>query len=107
MRAAVRKAAPDAEALELATADGHRLRGWYVPNGAPAQGAPVLLYFGGNGEEVSHLALDAGELRGLSLVLVNYRGYGESTGEPGERALFADALAIYDRVASLPPVDRG
>jgi len=104
--AAVRKAAPDAQELELATADGQRLHGWYVPNGAPADAAPVLLYFGGNAEEVSHLALEAPELAGVSLVLFNYRGYGRSSGEPGERALFADALAIYDHVAALPRVDR-
>jgi fermentation-respiration switch protein FrsA (DUF1100 family) len=107
VRAAVRNAAPDAERIDLPTADGYRLRGWYVPNGAPARKAPVLLYFGGNAEEVSALALEAGELRGISLVLVNYRGYGESTGEPGEQTLFADALAVYDHVASLPRVDRG
>lgn len=104
MRAAVRKSAPDAEELTLATADGHRLHGWFLPNGGPST-APVLIYFGGNAEEVSGLALEAAELHGISLVLFNYRGYGQSTGEPGEQALFADALAIYDRVASLSGVD--
>lgn len=106
MLAAVRNAAPDAQELELKTEDGERLHGWYVPNGAPVSEAPVLMYFGGNAEEVSHLALEASELRGISLVLFNYRGYGRSTGRPGEKALFADALAIYDHVASLPNVDR-
>lgn len=105
-RAAVHNAAPDAGEIELATADGHRLHGWFVPNGAPAQGAPALIYFGGNAEEVCGLALEAAELRGISLVLFDYRGYGRSTGEPGERALFADALAIYDSVAARPGIDR-
>lgn len=106
VRAAVHQAVPDAEEIELATADGHRLHGWYVPNGAPARNA-VLLYFGGNAEEVSGLALEARELQGISLVLVNYRGYGRSTGEPSERALYADALAIYDRIASRPGIGPG
>ena len=104
--AAVHRAVPDARELELATADAHRLHGWLVPNGAPAREAPVIIYFGGNAEEVSGLALEAPELRGTSLVLFNYRGYGRSTGEPGERALFADALTIYDHVAALPQLDR-
>ena len=105
VRAAVHKAVPDAEEIELPTADGQRLRGWLLPNGA-RDNAPVVIYFGGNAEEVSGLALEASELRGISLVLVNYRGYGRSTGTPSERALFADALAIYDHVAALPRFDR-
>ena len=31
-----------------------------------------------------------------SLFLVNYRGYGGSSGRPAEAALFADALSIFD-----------
>jgi fermentation-respiration switch protein FrsA (DUF1100 family) len=103
LRAAVRKAQPDAREIELATADGQRLQGWFVPNGG--RGA-ALIYFGGNAEEVSGLALEARELPGISFVLFNYRGYGQSTGKPGERALFADALAIYVWAASRPGIDR-
>ena len=103
MPAAVRKAQPDAREVELPTPDGQRLRGWFLPNGG--KGA-ALIYFGGNAEEVSGAALEAAALRGISLVLFDYRGYGRSTGEPGERALFGDALAIYDFTASLPGVDR-
>lgn len=105
VRAAIHRVVPDAEELSLPTADGHRLHGWFLPNGAAGRQAPVLIYFGGNAEEVSPLALQAVQLRGISFVLFDYRGYGLSTGEPGERALFDDALAIYDRVASLPQVD--
>ncbi len=106
VRAAVHRAVPDAEEISLPTADGHRLHGWFVPNGAVGGQAPALIYFGGNAEEVSPLALQAAQLGGISFVLFNYRGYGLSTGEPGEKALFEDALEIYDRIASLPQVDR-
>jgi pimeloyl-ACP methyl ester carboxylesterase len=34
-----------------------------------------------------------------SLYLMNYRGYGGSTGSPSEAALFSDAVALYDEVA--------
>lgn len=100
IRAAVRKALPQAEEVVLQTADGHALQGWFVPGGPAA-----LIYFGGNAEEVSGFALDAAELPGVSLAVFNYRGYGGSTGRPGEAALFADALAIHDYVASRPGID--
>jgi len=47
----------------------------------------------------------AGKFAGWSLLLVNYRGYGESEGKPGETALFADALAIHDHARSRADVD--
>jgi fermentation-respiration switch protein FrsA (DUF1100 family) len=36
---------------------------------------------------------------------VNYRGYGASGGSPGEKALVADAIALYDWAARRPDVD--
>jgi pimeloyl-ACP methyl ester carboxylesterase len=56
----------------------------------------VLIYFGGNAEEVSWLASTGGRYAGWSLLLMNYRGYGRSEGKPGEAALYADALQVYD-----------
>jgi fermentation-respiration switch protein FrsA (DUF1100 family) len=106
MRRIVHKIRPDAEEIELKTADGHRLHGWFVRNNAGGSRAPALIYFGGNAEEVSGLALAAGELRGVSFVLFNYRGYGRSEGDPGESALFSEALAIYDLIAARPDVDK-
>jgi hypothetical protein len=105
-RALVHKERPDAEEIVLATADGHRLHGWFVRNSKDTTDAPALIYFGGNGEEVSGFALEANELPGVSFALFNYRGYGKSAGDPSEQALFSDALAIYDAVAARPGVDR-
>jgi hypothetical protein len=82
--------------VNLLTSDRLRLRGWLV-HATPARSqAPILIYFGGNAEEVSWLAASAGRYAGWSLLLVNYRGYGGSEGKPGEAALFADALQIFD-----------
>ena len=102
----VQKTPPDAEEIQLATADGHRLHGWFMRNTKETADAPVLIYFGGNAEEVSRFALDANELPGVSLALVNYRGYGKSGGSPSEQAFFSDALAIYDAIAARSGVDR-
>jgi len=90
-------------ALAFETADGVRVRGWLVP--APTPRAPVLIYYGGNAEEVSGQAQAHGWPADWSLALVNYRGYGASEGKPSERNLFADALLVYDTLARRPDVD--
>jgi uncharacterized protein len=57
----------------------------------------AIIYFGGNAEDV---ALNIPEFsdffRGKSVYLVNYRGYGGSTGSPSESGLYRDAEAIFD-----------
>jgi uncharacterized protein len=93
---------PNVEELTLVVADGVKLRGWLVKgDGTPT---PLVIYFGGNAEEVSWLAGVAEQFAGWSLLLVNFRGYGESEGKPGEKDLFADALAIYDYAKRRPDV---
>lgn len=75
---------------------GETLRGWVVNPGRPR----ALLYFGGNGEEVSrHRSTVAAWAPDHTVYLVSYRGYGHSTGEPSEVALAADAIALFDLVA--------
>ena len=88
------------EAVSLKVNDGVTLQGWLVHSMAAREPAPVLIYFGGNAEEVSWLASTAGQYAGWSLLLINYRGYGGSEGKPGEAALFGDALQIYDYAAA-------
>ena len=87
------------EEVNLVTTDQVRLHGWLVKADiamADDRPAPILIYFGGNAEEVSWLASTAGRYAGWSLLVVSYRGYGRSEGKPGEAELFADALQIYD-----------
>ncbi len=90
--------------LEFVASDGTRLRGWM--RGAGAAPAPLVLYFGGNAEEVSGTLADPRWPRDWAIVAVSYRGYGASEGSPGESALVADAQLIYDAVAARPDVDR-
>ncbi|HQY28922.1 MAG TPA: alpha/beta hydrolase [Burkholderiaceae bacterium] len=94
---------PGAQSIEIASGDGTRLRGWLREGGtAPA---PLLLYFGGNAEEVSWTLADARWPRDWHVAAVNYRGYGASEGRPAESALLDDALAIHDTLAARPDVD--
>jgi pimeloyl-ACP methyl ester carboxylesterase len=61
----------------------------------------ALLYFGGNGEAVVANArefLSAFSDTTTTVYLVNYRGYGGSSGEPTESGIYADALAVYDQI---------
>ncbi len=57
----------------------------------------AILYFGGNSEEIGFNAPIYGPaLPNSTVYLLNYRGYGGSSGQPSERALFEDATALYD-----------
>jgi len=77
--------------------EGERLR---VLN-RPAESSSAVILFGGNADNVAnYLGSFAAELPEENLFLVNYRGYGGSSGEPSEDALFGDALAVYDHVNS-------
>ena len=95
--------------LVVGAADGTRLAGWFVRANREfrqdSEPAPTVIYFGGNAEEVSHTLADPRWPREWSIVAINYRGYGTSEGKPGEQALAADALAIYDAVARRDGVD--
>lgn len=82
---------PPAVPIEIAR-PGAVLRGWVVNTGS--DGA-LVVYFGGNAEEVSR-NIPNWAVRKATTVLVNYRGYGDSTGYPGEAALRGDAIAVTD-----------
>jgi pimeloyl-ACP methyl ester carboxylesterase len=59
----------------------------------------AFIYFGGNAEAVIHNALEFSiNFPSRTIYLVNYRGYGGSSGKPTEAGLFSDAIAIFDNV---------
>ena len=85
----------DYEDTFIDTADGERLHGWWVP-AADARGA--LLFFHGNAGNISH-RLDSIAIfnrLGLDVLIVDYRGYGQSTGNPSEAGTYRDARAAWD-----------
>lgn len=76
------------------------LKIWELHPQAPG----ALIYFGGNAEDVSaDLADFDAAFPDHAVYLVNYRGYGGSTGRPSEAALVSDAVATYDRVSEHHP----
>ncbi|GIU00241.1 hypothetical protein TSL6_07470 [Sulfurovum sp. TSL6] len=57
----------------------------------------ALIYFGGNAENVAYNIDDFRTLfADRTVYLVNYRGYGGSSGSPYEEGLYSDALFVYD-----------
>lgn len=65
----------------------------------PADSTKAVIVFGGNADDISnYLDSFSAAVPKQNLFLVNYRGYGGSTGAPSEAALFADAVAVYDHV---------
>jgi pimeloyl-ACP methyl ester carboxylesterase len=93
-RAEVLRSHPGVRSRFLEASDGTRLHAWEV---ASAPGAPLVIYFGGNAEDVSWMI---GEARrrapDAAWLLVDYRGYGSSGGSPSEQALVSDALQWFD-----------
>lgn len=89
---AVTQLEPWQRSIETAQAT---LSGWLIPARDPGN-APLVFYFGGNAEDVSVTGIEVSARADANFVLMNYRGYGESDGAPSERALFADALNVYD-----------
>ena len=85
--------------------DGTQLAGVLVR--PPLERAPLVIYYGGNAEEVTAYAASADRAYGARAALfVNYRGYGASGGTPGEKALVSDALELFDWAAGRADIDR-
>ena len=75
-----------------------RLKIWVIKN-TQVDDSPAIIYFGGNAEAVENNIDDYRRMfEGYTVYITNYRGYGGSSGEPTEKALFDDALSIYDKV---------
>ena len=83
--------------LRLPTADGTRVHAWYVPPPAGGSGYS-LLFLHGNAGNISHRLewLRILNRAGLGVLLLEYRGYGQSEGEPSEDGLHLDAQAGWD-----------
>lgn len=74
-----------------------QLHGWLV-RAADFENAPVIIYYGGNAEDISQSLTYTDKPRSESVLFMNYRGFGGSSGRPNQEGLFADALAIYDHL---------
>lgn len=79
----------------LDTADGVRIHGWQIDRpGSPL----VTIYFHGTGGNITDRFDHFREITsaGSSLLMIDYRGYGKSGGQPSEDGIYRDADAAYD-----------
>jgi uncharacterized protein len=91
--------APFAEYALTLIHEGKQLQGWYIP-GKVSENRPLVVYYGGNAEEVSGNLWDLSRLEAGAYLFMNYRGYGDSDGKPSQKNLCHDALYILDTLAA-------
>jgi fermentation-respiration switch protein FrsA (DUF1100 family) len=94
----------DYEQLTLNTEDGVKIDAWFIP--ASSRG-PTLLFFHGNAGNISH-RLDSIQIfheLALNVLIIDYRGYGRSTGKPSEQGLYQDAEAAWNYLTKSRGID--
>jgi fermentation-respiration switch protein FrsA (DUF1100 family) len=81
------------ENVSLVAEDGVRLHAWFLPHESPSF---TVLLFHGNAGNISHrldrALLMQSKLR-TSVLLFDYRGYGQSEGSPDEQGTYRDGRA--------------
>jgi len=81
--------------VSLQTADGETVHGWWLEEPGADR---TLLYLHGNAGNLSHRGGSIVKLRRLlktSVLIMDYPGYGKSTGQPTERGCYQAADAAY------------
>lgn len=83
------------ESVQLETGDGVLLDAWWVPARNPRA---ALLFFHGNAGNISHRLHSIRQFHDLelSVLIIDYRGYGRSEGRPSEEGTAKDARAAYE-----------
>ena len=94
-----------AEDVQIVTADGSRLHGWFLPAVESVKG--TVLHLHGNAANVSnHLPLVSWlPPRGYNVLMVDYRGFGRSQGKPSLDGIVDDAAAALAYLRTRPDVD--
>ena len=83
------------EDVYLVTKDNVNIHGWHIPH---PDAKATLLFFHGNAGNISH-RIDSISIFhdiGLSVFIIDYRGYGRSEGRPSEDGTYRDAQAAWD-----------
>src|SRR5918993_327348 len=95
-----------ADDVQIVTADGSRLHGWFLPAVGKAKG--TVLHLHGNAANVSnHLPLVAWlPARGYDVLMVDYRGFGRSQGKPSLDGIVDDAAAALAYLRTRTDVDQ-
>ena len=83
------------ESVSIAASDGITLSGWFV---LAKNARAVVLFFQGNAGNISNRLATLSRFHdlGLSTLIIDYRGYGESSGRASIRGVQRDAAAAWE-----------
>jgi len=100
-------AVPGLEVMRVRTSAGD-IEMLFLPAHGNGGARPLVIFAHGNGEVTDQWTgeFEAFRRRGIGVLLVEYPGYGRSTGAPSEAAIRVAMDAAYDRVIADPRVDR-
>jgi fermentation-respiration switch protein FrsA (DUF1100 family) len=94
----------ESEELSITTPDGETLSGFLVKPPNKSQARPItILSFHGNAGNIGHrlpIAKVLAEQLQCTTLMLEYRGYGLSTGSPNEKGLAIDAQTGLDYIRS-------
>ena len=96
------------ESIWIEQGNGIRVEAWFIAGrGSSADTpGPAVVFAHGNGELIDdNLELSWLAQQGTSVLLVEYRGYGRSTGSPSQSALVKDTNAFVQLLKDRPEVD--
>ena len=83
------------ENVTITTQDRVKLHGWLIK---ASSAKSTLIFFHGNAGNISGRLgkIDLFHRLGLNVLIIDYRGYGNSEGRPTEQGIYKDATAAYD-----------
>ena len=91
----------------LDTADGEKIAAWFVPAANEAEAASLLFFHGNAGNISDRLgSIQTFHELGLNVLIIDYRGYGRSSGKPSEKGTRLDAEAAWTYLTgelAIPP----
>lgn len=97
----------------FSASDGVRLHGWFIPAPSAAHHPEsnanlTILWFHGNAGNLGYQVEDLAALRqwtAANIFIFDYRGYGNSAGQPSERGFYRDARAAWNYLLTRPDID--
>ena len=89
--------------------DAARVEAWYMPpkRQSPQSPAPLVIFGHGNGELIDFWpeTLKRFTRLGMGLLLVEYPGYGRSTGSPSQKTITEAFVRAYDKMIRREEID--
>lgn len=97
------------ESVAIHTEDGETLHGWWLPGSSHSPDQRTVLFFHGNAGNISHRIdyLLMFERMGCGTLIIDYRGYGRSTGSPSEEGTYRDAVAAWQWLTGMRGIKAG